>query len=187
MVCDRCKAVLKRDLTEAGLRPLRIELGEIELADANAEHLPQIRRILERNGFQLVEEEREQVVSQVKALLIRGLERDEITGTVSQYLSRHMTKGYGTVSKMFSSRVGMTIEKYYILLKLEKVKEWIQMDTMQFSEIAYALHYSSSSHLARQFKSVTGMSMTEYRDLGRWERRPLDQIVPRNTGNVKKG
>lgn len=187
MVCDRCKAVLRRELAEAGLAPSRIELGEIELANAGPEHLPQIRLILERNGFELAEDETDQLVNQVKALLLRGLESEEMAGNVSEYLSRNLSRTYGTVSKVFSSRVGMTIEKYFIHLKIEKVKEWIQMDTMRFSEIAYALHYSNSSHLARQFKSVTGMSMTEYCDLGRWERRPLDQIVQKNAGTMKKG
>lgn len=186
MVCDRCKAVLQRELSEAGLEPVRMELGEIELAKAGPEHLPQIRQILERNGFELVEDESDQLISQVKALLIRGLESEETAGNVSEYLTRNMTRSYGTISKVFSSRVGMTIEKYFIHLKIEKVKEWIQMDSMRFSEIAYALHYSNSSHLARQFKSVTGMSMSEYRDLGRWERRPLDQIVQKNAGTMKE-
>jgi len=71
----------------------------------------------------------------------------------------------------------LTIEKYFILLKMEKVKEEIQMGNKTFSEIAYDLDYKSSSHLAKQFKSVTGMSMSDYKKLQEWNRRPLDQIV----------
>jgi AraC-like DNA-binding protein len=88
-----------------------------------------------------------------------------------------MNKEYSMLSKLFSAKEGLTIEKYFILLKMEKVKEEIQMDNKTFSEIAYDLNYKSSSHLAKQFKTVTGMSMSEYKNVQDWNRKSLDQIV----------
>lgn len=96
---------------------------------------------------------------------------------LSKHLSEKMNKDYSVLSKMFSAKEGLTIEKYFILLKIERVKEEIQMENKTFSEIAYDLNYKSSSHLAKQFKSISGMSMSEYRKVQDWNRRPLDQIV----------
>ena len=81
------------------------------------------------------------------------------------------------MSKLFSKTEGMTIEKYEINLKIEKVKELIQLGQLNFSEIAYILNYNNSGHLAKQFKNVTGMSMTEFKNLHKWNRKSLDQIV----------
>ncbi len=71
----------------------------------------------------------------------------------------------------------MTIEKYEINLKIEKVKELIQLGQLNFSQIAYSLDYNNSGHLARQFKNVTEMSMTEFKNLQKWDRKSIDQIV----------
>jgi AraC-like DNA-binding protein len=81
------------------------------------------------------------------------------------------------LSRYFSKSEGMTLEKYLINLKIEKVKEHIQINHLNFSEIAYSLNYNNSSHLAKQFKSVTGISMSQYKKLQNWNRRELDKIV----------
>jgi len=88
-----------------------------------------------------------------------------------------MGKSYSTLSKTFSKSEGITLEKYLINLKIEKVKELIQLNQLNFSEIAYGLNYKNSSHLAKQFKLVTGMSMTDYKNLQDWDRKTLDKIV----------
>ena len=112
----------------------------------------------------------------IKKHLIHALD-DRSDQNLSEYLAKKLGKEYSALSKMFSAKEGLTIEKYFILLKMEKVKEEIQMGNKTFSEIAYDLDYKSSSHLAKQFKSVTGMSMSDYKKLQEWNRRPLDQIV----------
>ena len=88
-----------------------------------------------------------------------------------------MNRDYSLLSKLFSKTQGISIEKYVIHLKIEKVKEFIQMNNLGFSEVAYTMGYKSSSHLARQFKMVTGLSMSEYNNLQEWGRKSLDQIV----------
>ncbi|MEQ9581155.1 MAG: AraC family transcriptional regulator, partial [Arenibacter sp.] len=96
---------------------------------------------------------------------------------MSALLSEKLNKDYSILSKMFRKREGVTIEKYYIDLKIERAKELIQMNELNFSEIGYALNYKNSSHLASQFKSVTGMSMGEYKKLQQWDRKSLDKIM----------
>lgn len=81
------------------------------------------------------------------------------------------------MSKTFKKIEGQTIEKFFIKLKIEKVKELIQMNKLSFSEIAYQLNYNSINHLSNQFKNLTGMTMSEYKNSQDWNRIPLDKIV----------
>jgi AraC-like DNA-binding protein len=108
--------------------------------------------------------------------LIKKIESNEINN-LSIFLSKHFDKSYAVLSKLFSKKEGITIEKYLINLKIERVKELIQLGQLNFSEIAYTLNYSNSGHLSRQFKTVTGMSMSSYRSLQNWDRKTLDQII----------
>lgn len=177
MVCDRCKSVLKSELEKNGFRVAHIELGEVQFEKDSEIEIDKIREILARNGFELVIDQKEQWVTQIKNHLILGLQDQSLNQNLSEYLVDNMNKDYSVLSKLFSAHEGITIEKYFIGLKIEKVKELIQMRDRSFSEIAYQLGYTSSSHLARQFKSTTGMSMGTYQKAREWNRKPLDQIV----------
>ncbi|WP_421812992.1 helix-turn-helix domain-containing protein [Flagellimonas sp.] len=176
MVCDRCKGVLRQEFQNAGIEVVHMDLGEVQFSDGAQNQLERIREILVKNGFELIEGVNESYIADIKKHLINALDGD-LHRNLSEYLSEKMIKDYSVLSKMFSAKEGLTIEKYFILLKVERVKEEIQMDNKTFSEIAYDLNYKSSSHLAKQFKSITGMSMSEYRKVQDWNRRPLDQIV----------
>lgn len=177
MVCGRCKKVLKTELEGSGFRVSSIELGEIQFLDNVSDRSEEIRRILHDNGFELVEQEKDKVINSIKNYLITALEDDSLNQNLSNYLTAKLNKDYSVLSKLFSATEGITIEKYFIRLKIEKVKEYIQMKDKTFSEIAYQLGYAGSSHLARQFKSITGMSMSEYQKTQEWNRKPLDQII----------
>jgi AraC-like DNA-binding protein len=131
---------------------------------------------LELHGFEIIREESKTLIEAIKIALVRNFETDN-TDNLSYFLSNKFDKSYSVLSKLFSKREGITIEKYEIQLKIEKVKELIQHQEYNFSEIAYSLNYNNSSHLAKQFKSVIGMSMTEYRKLQDWNRIGLDEIV----------
>lgn len=177
MVCDRCKKVLETELERAGFQVLSIELGEIHFAECTDKELSGIRKILDQNGFELIEEEKEVLISRIKNGLISFIEENVLDRNLSNYLSRKLNKDYSMLSKLFSAHEGITIEKYFIRLKIEKVKELVQMKHKTFSEIAYELNYANSGHLAKQFKSITGMSMGEYQKARDWNRKSLDQIV----------
>lgn len=176
MVCDRCKGVLRQEFRNAGIKVVHMDLGEIQFAEKAQTQMERIREILVKNGFELIEDVNDSYVAEIKKHLINAVNHD-LHQNLSIYLSGKMNKDYSALSKMFSAKEGLTIEKYFILLKIERVKEEIQMENKTFSEIAYDLNYKSSSHLAKQFKSITGMSMSDYRKVQDWNRKPLDEIV----------
>lgn len=176
MVCNRCKSVLKSEFQKEGIRVVQIDLGEVQFAEGAEDNKERIREILIQNGFELIADLSETILVDIKKHLIDAV-GNGISQNLSTYLSEKMNKEYSMLSKLFSAKEGLTIEKYFILLKMEKVKEEIQMDNKTFSEIAYDLNYKSSSHLAKQFKTVTGMSMSEYKNVQDWNRKSLDQIV----------
>jgi len=178
MVCDRCKTVLKQELDKAGISVLSIELGELTVMDDASVSQSVLKEIAERNGFEIIDNQNSILIENVKSVLIRSVE--SLNGSqenLSVILSNELKTEYSIISKSFSATVGITIEKYLIRLKVEKVKELLQMNNMTFSEIAYSLDYSSGSHLAKQFKNSTGMSMTAYKKLQKWNRKTLDGIV----------
>ncbi len=178
MVCDRCKTVLKQELDKAGIKVLSIELGELIVRDETLVNQDILKEIIERNGFEIIDDQNSVLVENVKLFLIESVESLKgLQENLSVILSKELKTEYSVISKSFSASAGITIEKYLIRLKVEKAKELLQMDNMTFSEIAYSLDYSSGSHLAKQFKNSTGMSMTEYKKLQKWNRKTLDKIV----------
>lgn len=178
MVFDRCKSVLADTLEKAGIPLISIRLGELEFPPGYEADFDLIDRILETHGFQRIGEAGAALVEEVKALLVTALHDTLVPlGSLSSFIASRTGRDYSMISKVFSRREGITVEKYWIRLRIEKVKELIQMGQMDFTQIAYALDYSSSSHLARQFKSVTGMSMGSYRKLLDPPRSEWDKIV----------
>ncbi|MDX1760290.1 helix-turn-helix protein [Arenibacter algicola] len=179
MVCDRCKTLLAQEFAKAGIAIVSIKLGEIVYGESVDNDDEKIEGILKNNGFELVKDTADMIIENIKIQLINTINNGEndIVGNMSTFLSEKLNKDYSILSKMFSKKEGVTIEKYYIDLKIERAKELIQMNELNFSEIGYALNYRNSSHLASQFKSVTGMSMGEYKKLQQWDRKPLDKIM----------
>ena len=92
-------------------------------------------------------------------------------------MTSNLHRDYKTLSRLFSANENITIEKYFIKLKIEKVKELIQLKQLSFSDIGYILDYRSVNHLSRQFKEVMGMSITDYKNTVNWERNFFDEII----------
>ena len=176
MVCNRCKSTVVRELNALGHTIESVELGQIILEDEVPLEHSQLERVLSQHGFELIQDEADLLIEEIKITLIKKIENQNETN-LSSFLSQRFNKSYSALSKLFSKTEGMTIEKYEINLKIEKVKELIQLGQLNFSEIAYSLNYTKSGHLARQFKNVTGMSMTDFKNLQKWDRKSLDQIV----------
>ncbi|RTE54277.1 AraC family transcriptional regulator [Arenibacter aquaticus] len=179
MVCDRCIKVLKDELYKANISLLDIELGRLRLDMNEKEQLNILNEILERNGFALITSTEDKLTEQVKIELIKLLNVTplEIEGKLSDFLADKLQRDYSKISKVFSITEGITIEKYFIKLKIEKVKELIQTPDYNFTEISQLLDYSNVNHLSKQFKSETGMSLSDYRDGQKNFRNPLDKIV----------
>ena len=179
MVCDRCIKVLQDELREQKIELLDIELGRIKLNIQNSKDKETLVSILENNGFLLIDSPEKQLVEHVKIELIKLLKNLplDLSQKLSVYLEEKLNKEYSKISKLFSITEGITIEKYFIKLKIEKVKELIQNQEHNFTVIGQLLNYSNINHLSRQFKSETGMSLTDYKSEQKSHRTPLDRII----------
>jgi AraC-like DNA-binding protein len=118
------------------------------------------------------------IIEHIKRLIIQRVnsELDEVTDNLSDYLVSHVHFDYPHLSNLFSSIEGITIEKYYIAQKIEKAKELLVYDELSLSEISFKLGYSSVQHLSNQFKKVTGLTPSHFKQIGATRRKPLDRI-----------
>jgi len=182
MVCNRCLKVITQELQKLDVTVLSLELGRL-LVEApkktNNEILDVVTTVLHANDFEIVQNEEEMLTERIKIILIEQLHELPLHTKVktSELLAASLHKDYKTLSKLFSANEKTTIEKYFIKLKIEKVKELIQLKQHSFSEIGYLLDYSSVNHLSRQFKEVVGMSMTDYKNTENWKRNFYDEII----------
>lgn len=182
MVCNRCLKVIKQELQELGVNVLSLELGKLLVAAPNksgSEILDAVTTILHANDFEIMHSEEEILAERIKILLIEQLQDLplHIKVKTSELLASSLHRDYKTLSKLFSANEKTTIEKYFIKLKIEKVKELIQLKQHSFSDIGYLLDYSSVNHLSRQFKEVIGVSMTDYKNTESWKRNFYDEII----------
>lgn len=180
MVCERCIRVIHEELQVAGIHLKMIELGHFSIISEDCDRdTALVAEVVERSGFFLLHEPGQLLAEKVKQILINltdtlPLQRNK---KLSESLSEKLGMGYSRISKTFSAREQLTVEKYFIRLKIEKVKELVQDNTYNFTEIAQLLDYSSINHLSRQFRSETGMSLSLYREMKYNTRRPLDKII----------
>ncbi|SNZ01361.1 helix-turn-helix domain-containing protein [Flagellimonas pacifica] len=182
MVCKRCLKVIKQELEEIHVDILSLELGKLTVhfdTDSGKEIDKKITEILHTNGFEITKSEDEMLVERIKLILIELIMElpMDIRINTSDHLAALLHRDYKYLSRVFSKNEDTTIEKYFIKLKVEKAKELIQLQQHTFSDIAYLLDYSSVNHLSRQFKNITGLSMTDYKNSQIWERNFLDEII----------
>ena len=181
MVCPRCIKVVQEEFEKLGINILSINLGEVE-TELPIDELPlqQISEILKKNGFELIEDSKGKTIEQIKTEIISAIQQyeeidmDEIN--FSNYLSSKLNKDYHYLSSLFSKTEGITIEQYIILQKIEKTKEFIKYNELTLSEIAYRLGYSSVQHLSRQFKNVTGLTASQFKNDQNSLRKTIDSI-----------
>ena len=156
-----------------------VRLGEVALTNTPAnETLRQFANDLIRTGFELLDDQKMQLIEQVKNILIQVVQTGDIDEhfSISKYVSDTIVKEYTSVSRLFSEVEGVTIEQFFILQKIEKTKELLMYDEKSLTQIAYSLGYSSTQHLSAQFKKITGMTPTQFKKLGGLHRRPIDGL-----------
>jgi AraC family transcriptional regulator len=180
MVCDRCKQTVKRILEDNNLQVQSVQLGEVIVDQIDAE-IPKDRLEwkLRDVGFELIYDKDEQMVALTKAALLdllKELEADNPQLKISVLLASKLGLSYQTISRTFSSTTGETVEKYFLKLKIERVKELLTYDELTLSEISWKLGYSSVQHVSTQFKSVTGMTVRQYKESDEMNRLELDRI-----------
>lgn len=182
MVCNRCIKVVREELEKLDYTVEKIELGEVVImSDKKKFQLDKIKKSLEVNGFELIDSRKANIIERVKILIIKLIHHNS-TETQSNFnlhdeIIKEAGLSYQYVSSLFSSMEGITIEKFIIHQKIEKVKELIVYDELTLSEIAYRLEYSSVQHLSNQFKKVTGLSPSYFKKLKSKKRKPLDTIL----------
>ncbi len=180
MVCDRCKTAVRNELEKAGIQYRSLELGEIEL-DGNPleKALRKFKEGIEPLGFELIEDKPARDVNQIKKIIIewvRELEKKNRRLKFSAYLSEMVHKDYASLSNLFSSVEGTTIEQYLISQKIELVKELLVYNEYTLAQIADQVNYSSVQHLSSQFKKITGLTPSRFKKIGALKRRPLDEV-----------
>ncbi|QEC65804.1 helix-turn-helix transcriptional regulator [Panacibacter ginsenosidivorans] len=180
MVCDRCIMSVRHQLDDLGLDYKNIQLGQVELSTEPSEsQLQSFRDSLTINGFELLDDKKSKTVEKIKnaiVSLIHGKDADEFNLKLSAMLEQKLAMDYHYLTTLFSSVEGITIEKYAILQRIERVKELLMYDEKNLSEIAYEMGYSSTQHLSQQFKKVTGLTPTHFKELKENMRKPLDKI-----------
>lgn len=181
MVCNRCIKVVKEELENLGYQVNSIILGEATIQTTDKINFNLINKVLTENGFELIDSRQSRIIEKIKITIIETI-RNMAEGKLNDIsftdlLQENLNFSYQYLSTLFSSSEGITIEKYIILQKIEKVKELIVYDELSFSEIAYRLGYSSVQHLSNQFKKITGLTPSHFKKIKNFKRNPLDKII----------
>jgi hypothetical protein len=180
MVCRRCLSTVRNEMQNLGAEILELELGRVIIKyPENSIPMQEIEAALTKNDFELLTDVEAKIIEKIKLVLIGIVDETPLVMKVnlSEKLVNNLGRDYTFLSKLFSKIEGVTIEKYFIQLKIEKTKEFIQYNQLNFTEISYELGYSSVNYLSNQFKQTTGMNMSEYRKLSKRYRKPLDEIL----------
>lgn len=179
MVCSRCKMVVKDELKKFGLNPISVELGEvIVLEELNKTQKIQLNQVLLSFGFVLIDDKKSRYIEKIKNVIVELVhyKEEQIKTNLSEHISHKLNHDYNYLSNLFSEVEGTTIEQYFILQKIEKVKELLVYDELSLSEIAMQMNYSSVSYLSKQFKKVTGFTTTHYKQLKERKRTPIEEL-----------
>jgi AraC-like DNA-binding protein len=171
--------MVKSELEQFGLHPLTVELGMAEVErELSAEEKKQLNERLKNLGFELIDDKKTRLIESIKTTVVELIHnsQDLPKMTFSEHLSEKFHQDYSALSKLFSEVQGVTIEQYVINQKIEKVKELLVYDELSLSEIAHQLNYSSVSHLSKQFKKVTGLTPTHFKQVKENKRIPLDKL-----------
>jgi AraC-like DNA-binding protein len=181
MVCRRCIYMVGQLSEQSGLHPQSIKLGEIELpTEPSPGQLAALEQKLREFGFELLTDQKHRIIEKIKTLVIEHIQQDdhlrEKGPLFSTLLADSLHKDYSSLSKLFSEVEGITIEKYIIGQKIEKVKEWLVYDELSLSEMADRLGYSSVAHLSAQFKKTTGFTPSAFRKQKDHHRRSIDKL-----------
>jgi AraC family transcriptional regulator len=181
MVCHRCVLAVEDILRNESIPFLKVTFGEIhlhgELSPDSKKHLINKLSVI---GFELIDNHSTALIEKIKQLVIKKARNEvgekESSMKLSHYLSGFLNHEYTYLSSLFSSVEGRTIENYFIEQRIEKAKELLVYGQLTLSQIAFELEYSSTAHLSTQFKKITGLTPTYFKELGVAKRKSLDKI-----------
>jgi len=179
MVCPRCISAVEIILKEQEILYSQVKLGEVSLDNSiTSIQKGKLSEALSLQGFELLESEKSSLIAQIKAAIISKIHHSSspMKENFSTFLANWLNQEYSSISRIFSSIEGITIEKYITAQKIEKAKELLYYDEMSLAEIAFQLDYSSSAYLSSQFKKETGMTPSEFKKQIDPKRRNLDSL-----------
>lgn len=178
MVSNRCKMLVKDELKKLGLHFI-VDMGVADIMeDLTPGQREELRTALLRSGLELMDDKRAVLIEKIKKVIIEMIHyTDELPKVnFSDYLSEKLNYDYTYLANLFSEVEGTTIEKFIIAHKIERVKELIIYDELNLTEIAWNMHYSSVAHLSNQFKKITGLTPSHFKNLKDKRRNPIEDI-----------
>jgi AraC-like DNA-binding protein len=171
--------VVKEELAKLGLHYIIVELGEVDiLENISTEQQDQFRTALLKSGLELMDDKKSVLIQKIKNIIIELVHYSEepLVVKFSEFLSQKLDYDYTYLANIFSEVQGTTIEQFFISHKIERVKELLVYDQLNLTEIAYLLHYSSVSHLSAQFKKVTGLTPSHFKQIKEKRRNMLEDL-----------
>jgi len=171
--------VVKSELQKLGLHYIIVNLGEAEIMEEiTPEQIANLRVDLKKSGLELMDDKKSILVEKIKTSIIELVHYtdDQIRSNLSDYLSEKLNHDYTYLANLFSEVKGTTIENFYLTHKIEKVKELLVYDELSLTEIAWKMHYSSVSHLSNQFKKMTGLTPSHFKNLKHKRRQTLGNV-----------
>ena len=168
MVSLRCKMMVQEELKKLGIKHASIDLGMVEIPEnVSKEQREQFSINLLKSGLEVLEDKKSILIEKIKNVITEMIHYSEKLPEVnySEYISEKLDLNYTYLSNIFSEVLGITIQQYIIIHKIERVKELILYDELNLSEISYKLHYSSPAHLSNQFKKITGTTPSFYKKM----------------------
>lgn len=179
MVCNRCITAVEKVFNDLKIEFFSIDLGEVETKNIlDKEEIKKLNDHLQKIGFQILEDSSKKLIEKIKNFIILKINELDVSEdfVLSKFLSEKLHKDYSTISKTFSQNENVTLEQYFILQKIEKVKELLLYDEFSLTEISQKLGYKSVQHLSSQFKNCTDFTPSEFKKLKQKNRISLDKI-----------
>lgn len=179
MVSNRCKMAVKDALRKLKLHFVVVDLGEVDIMEnINEEQRTQLKLELSNSGLELMDDKRAMLIEKIKNVIIEMVHYSEETIKInfSDFLSEKLNHDYTYLANLFSEVQGTTIEQFIIVHKIERIKELIIYGELNITEIAWKMNYSSVAHLSNQFKKVTGLSPSHFKQMKNKRRSPIEEI-----------
>ena len=179
MVSLRCKMIVKEELTKLGLKYVVVELGMVEILEDITEHQrEQLKINLHKSGLELLDNKKSILIEKIKNVVTEMIHySDELPNVnYSDYISEKLDYDYTYLSNTFSEVKGITIQQFIINHKIERVKELLLYNELNLTEIANKMNYSSVAHLSNQFKKVTGLSPSYFKQMKQKRKNNLENL-----------
>lgn len=187
MVSASCRIIVKDELKKLGLHFVFIDLGEVEVMEnLTSEQNSELKKNLISSGFEMLDDKRAILIEKITATIIEMVHYNEefIKVNFSEYLSEKLKRDYTYLANLFSEVQGTTIEQFVIAHKVERIKELLIYGELNITEIAWKMNYSSVAHLSNQFKKVTGLTPSFFRQMADKRRLPIEEVGVVKVNNI---